>query len=249
MPLDPVPWLPMPSLMPASTRLTWAVVGWAVAFVATLAAVLVAAVAVRASDSGQSAEAGFTEHLSMGGLVLLQLPLWLGLIGTPLLARRYGLDWRRQLGWRMQPRDIGLGVVVGLALQVLAVPLLYWPIFRIFGDLDVEEPARELAELAVSPFDVALFAVMTIVVAPVTEEVFFRGLLQGALRDRLGPVWALAIASVAFGISHFQLIQLPALVLVGAVNGLLVLRTGRLGAALWSHAAFNAVTVVVLVAL
>ncbi|MCY4425309.1 MAG: CPBP family intramembrane metalloprotease, partial [Acidimicrobiaceae bacterium] len=78
-------------------------------------------------------------------------------------------------------------------------------------------------------------------------EVFFRGLLQGALQDRLGPVWAVSIASVAFGITHFQVVQLPALVLVGVVNGLLVLRTGRLGPALWSHAAFNAVTVAVLV--
>ena len=52
---------------------------------------------------------------------------------------------------------------------------------------------------------------------------------------------------MAFGITHFQLVQLPALVLVGVVNGLLVLRTGRLGPALWSHAAFNAVTVAVLV--
>lgn len=242
----------MPSLMPASTRLIWAVVGWAVGFVATLVAVVVAVAAMAVFGSDQSADADLadlTERMSMGGLVLLQLPIWLGLIGTPLLARRYGLDWRQQLGWWMRPRDIGVGAAVGVALQLVAVPLLYWPIFQIFGDLDVEAPARELADLAVAPLDVAMFAVMTIVIAPITEEVFFRGLLQGALRDRLGPVWALAIASVAFGISHFQWIQFPALLLVGAVNGLIVLRTGRLGAALWSHAAFNALTVIALLAL
>ncbi len=239
----------MPSLMPASTRLIWAVAGWAVGFAATLVAVVVAVAAMAAFGSDQSADADLTERLSMGGLALLQVPIWLGLIGTPLLARRYGLDWRQQLGWWMRPRDIGVGAAVGVGLQLVAVPLLYWPIFRIFGDLDVEAPARELADLAVAPLDVAMFAVMTIVLAPITEEVFFRGLLQGALRDRLGPIWALAIASVAFGISHFQWIQFPALLLVGVVNGLIVLRTGRLGAALWSHAAFNAVTVIALLAL
>ena len=182
----------------------------------------------------------------MVGLVALQVPLWLGLLGTPLLARRYGLDWRSHLGWRMRAVDLPVGAIVGLALQLVVVPLLYWPIFQIFGDLDVEGPARELTALAETPLEVVLLVVMTVMMAPLTEEVFFRGLLQGALRDRLGPVWAVAIASVAFGITHFQLVQFPALVVVGVVNGLLVLRTGRLAPALWSHAAFNSVTVAVL---
>ena len=236
----------MRSLMPASTRLTWAAVGWAAGFVASFGATIVAVVALSATGDGAASGGDLLESLSIVGLVLLQVPLWLGLLGTPLLARRHGLDWGRQLGWRMRAIDVPVGVGIGLATQFVAVPLLYWPIFRLFGDLDVEEPARELTALAETPTEVILLVVMTVVLAPVTEEVFFRGLLQGALRDRIGPVWAVAIASVAFGITHFQLEQFPALVLVGVVNGLLVLRTGRLGPALWSHAGFNAVTVAVL---
>ena len=146
----------------------------------------------------------------------------------------------------MRVIDVPVGIGIGLALQIVVVPLLYWPILRIFGDLDVEGPARDLTELADTPVEVSLLVVMTVLLAPLTEEVFFRGLLQGALRDRIGAFWAVAIASVVFGITHFQLVQFPALVLVGVVNGLLVLRTGRLGAALWAHASFNAVTVAVL---
>ncbi len=231
--------------MPATTRLTWAAAGWAAGFVASLAASLVAVAALLGPDFLET-EDDLMSRIGIGGLVMLQVPLWLGLLGTPLLARRYGLRWRIQLGWAMRLLDVPVGLAVGLVTQLAAVPLLYWPIFRIFGDLDVEGPARELSELAVGPSDAALLVVMTVVMAPISEEVFFRGLLQGALRDRLGPVWAVAIASVAFGITHFQLVQFPALVLVGAVNGLLVLRTGRLGPALWSHAGFNAITVAVL---
>ncbi len=235
--------------MPASTRLTWAAAGWAAGFVASFGATIVAVVALSAAGDGGASGGDLRESLSIVGLVLLQVPLWLGLLGTPLLARRHGLDWGRQLGWRMRAIDVPVGVGIGLATQFVAVPLLYWPIFRLYGDLDVEEveePARELTALAETPTEVILLVVMTVVLAPVTEEVFFRGLLQGALRDRIGPVWAVAIASVAFGITHFQLEQFPALVLVGVVNGLLVLRTGRLGPALWAHASFNAVTVAVL---
>ena len=231
--------------MPATTRLTWAAAGWAAGFVASLAASFVAVAALLGPEFLETEES-LMSRLGIGGLVMLQVPLWLGLLGTPLLARRYGLGWRSQLGWTMRLRDVPVGLAVGLVMQLAAVPLLYWPIFRIFGDLDVEEPARELSALAVGPSDVVLLVVMTVILAPLTEEVFFRGLLQGALRDRLGPVWAVTIASVAFGITHFQLVQFPALVLVGAVDGLLVLRTGRLGPALWSHAGFNAITVAVL---
>ena len=233
--------------MPATTRLTWAAAGWAAGFVATFAATVVTVMVLpSAGDTGASGEE-LLQDLSMVGLVALQVPLWLGLLGTPLLARRYGLDWRNQVGWRIRAIDVPVGAGIGIVLQLVVVPLLYWPIFWVFGDLDVEEPARELTALAGTSLEVVLLVVMTVLLAPLTEEVFFRGLLQGALRDRLGPVWAVAIASVAFGITHFQVVQFPALVLVGAVNGLLVLRTGRLGAALWSHAAFNAVTVAVLV--
>lgn len=236
-------------MMPATTRLIWAAAGWAVAFVASAAAVIVVFVVLLlgADDAGAGGEE-FLEDASMVALVALQVPTWLGLLGAPLLARRYGLDWGRQMGWRMRAIDIPVGAGIGLVMQFVAVPLLYWPIFRVFGDLDVEEPARELTGLAETPVDVVLLVVMTVVMAPVVEEVFFRGLLQGALRDWIGRVLAVAVASVVFGITHFQLVQFPALVLVGLVNGLLVLRTGRLGPALWSHASFNVVTVAVLLA-
>ena len=222
--------------MAASTRLLWALFGWIGAFVATILVLIPVFAAGWDPD----------DDLSIPRLVLLQSPLWLGLIGTPLLARRYGLDWRSQIRCRMRGRDIGIGAVTGIALQV-AVVLLYQPIFWVFGDLDLEGPARELTDLAVSGTDVALLVLMTVVVAPVTEEIFFRGLLQGAIEDRLGRLWAVVLASTTFALTHFQVEQFPALVLVGVVTGMLVMRSGRLGPALWSHAAFNAVTVVVLV--
>lgn len=232
--------------MPATTRLTWAAAGWAAGFVASFAAAVVALVGVPAAAGDGPGSEDLLQDLSMVGLVALQVPLWLGLLGTPMLARRYGLDWRSQLAWRMRAVDVGVGAGIGLALQLVVVPLLYWPILRIFGDLDVEGPARELTALAETSLEVVLLVVMTVMLAPLTEEVFFRGLLQGALRDRFGPVRAVTIASLVFGITHFQVVQFPALVLVGVVNGFLVLRTGRLGPALWCHAAFNAVTVAVL---
>ena len=131
-------------------------------------------------------------------------------------------------------------------LQLVLVPLLYVPIFWVFGDLDVEEAARSLVGRADGPVDVVALVVITVIGAPIVEELFFRGLVQGALRDRYGAAVALTATSVIFAATHLQLVQFPALVLVGVVHGALVLRTGRLGPAIWSHIAFNSVTVIAL---
>ena len=242
---NPIPLGRMPSMMPATTRLKWAAVGWAVGFVGSVVGVFAAVEFLDVSVVEASGEGPLSE-LTVGVLVLLQVPLWIGLLGTPLLARLRGLRWREQLDWRMRPRDIPLGLAIGALMQLVLLPLLYWPIIELFGDLDVEGPARDLTEMAGTPFDVVALVVMTVILAPLTEEVFFRGLVQGALRDWLGPIRALVIASALFAATHFQLVQFPALVVVGLVHGLMVLGTKRLGPALWSHVGFNAITVFVL---
>ena len=234
----------MPSMMPATTRLKWAAVGWVAGFVGSLVGLVVAVSLLGLDPGGEEASSGLT----LGVLVLLQVPVWIGLFGTPLLARSRGLRWKEQMGWRMRPVDVPTGIAVGLLLQFVLLPLLYIPILEVFEDLDVEGPARELTEMVQAPMEVAALVFMTVVAAPLTEEVFFRGLLQGALRDRFGPARAVAVSSLAFAVVHFQVAQFPALIVIGVVHALLVLATGRLGAALWSHTAFNAATVIVLLA-
>ena len=83
--------------------------------------------------------------------------------------------------------------------------------------------------------------------APIIEEIFYRGLCQGALLKRgMHPAVAILITAVVFGLSHGELLQLPALVLFGAVAGWLAHRTGRLGPGIAAHVAFNMVTVIAL---
>ena len=77
------------------------------------------------------------------------------------------------------------------------------------------------------------------------SALFYRGLFQGALRKRgAPPALAIAISATVFGLSHGELLQLPALILFGAVAGLLAHRAGRLGPAIAAHVAFNMVTVI-----
>jgi len=185
--------------------------------------------------------------------LLLNIPLWACLVGGPLLARREGLDWHRDLGWTMKKIDIPVGLVIGVLTQLLLVPLLYVPIFWLVGNRDVGEAARALTASADTPFDILALVILTGVGAPIIEEILFRGLLHRGIADmmsgwgRSGAVIAVLASSAVFAASHIQLLQFPALMLFGVVAATAVQRTGRLGTSIWIHVGFNLTTVLILV--
>jgi uncharacterized protein len=83
-----------------------------------------------------------------------------------------------------------------------------------------------------------------VVCAPVVEELFYRGLLLRSLDKRgIQPWLSVVLSALLFAGMHFEALQFAGLFLFGIVLALLVHRTGRLGPAIWAHAAFNAVTV------
>jgi len=172
--------------------------------------------------------------------------LWVGLLGAPVWAsRRKGTgSLAEDFGLRTRWTDAVAGLPLGLACQLLLVPL-YLPLQRFIDEDEIGRPAEELADKAQGPAYV-LLAVLLIVGAPFVEELFFRGLLLRALSRRFGDGWAVGGSAVAFGLAHFQVVQFPALVFLGAVLGFVAVRTGRLGPGIWAHAGFNAIVVAAL---
>ncbi len=177
-------------------------------------------------------------------------PLWIGFVGVPIfVAARKGAGWVADYRARIKAIDVPIGVVAGVLTQIIAVPLVSLPVLWLAGtDFDeLGEPARQLGERATSPGTVVLLFLMVAIGAPIAEELFFRGLLLRAFEKRFGTGWAVALSSVVFGATHFQLLQFPALTVAGLVFALLAVKSGRLGPAVVAHMAFNTVTVVNLV--
>lgn len=178
-------------------------------------------------------------------LTLLQVPLWVVMLGAVLFAARKGTGVVADFGLRMERRDVPLGLAVGFLAQVVVIPLVYWPLLRLLGNPDVSAEARDLTDRA-QGFGVVLLVLLTIVGAPVVEELFFRGLLLRSLDRRMRAPLAIGVSSVLFALVHFQPLQFLALVMFGAIVGVLAHRAGRLGPAIWAHVAFNATTVIAL---
>lgn len=173
--------------------------------------------------------------------------LWAGLLWSArrASARRGTGSVARDFGVRITPGDIGLGLLGGFGVQSI-VALMYMPFSELNSELSA--PARSLADQAPSGSALILLTVMVVMGAPFVEELFFRGVLLGALRH-FGTAVAVLVSAVAFALVHFgQLLAMPAFVVLGVVLGIFAVARRRLGAAIMTHATFNAITMAVLLA-
>jgi len=203
----------------------------------------VAAIAASALTGGVAASLTGDAD-GMGTMVAGQIGFWAVLVATVLYeAPGRGRPIVDRVGLRFRLLDAPVGLIVGVATQLVVVPALYLPFRSLVDDEDLSGPARDLLGDA-SGLGLVVIGVSVVVAAPVVEELFFRGLLLEAMQRRWGTIAALVASSVVFGATHFQPVLLPALATAGAVFAVSAVRTGRLGTAIAVHAAFNATTFV-----
>lgn len=93
----------------------------------------------------------------------------------------------------------------------------------------------------------AAVILMAVVVAPVAEEVLFRGYFYGVIRRYGGRIPALLTSSLLFAAIHVHLPSMPGLFLLALSLCLLYERTGSLWGPITMHAAFNALTIATLI--
>jgi membrane protease YdiL (CAAX protease family) len=191
------------------------------------------------------------DDVPLWAVALLQVPLWAGLVGIPVLASR--AKGRRSLaedfGLRQRWSDIPLGVGVGLVAQI-GLSIVVSVVYDLLGvDTDkVGESAERLTDAATDVIGVVLLIVIVAVAAPIVEELFYRGLWLRAVERRWGTTAAVLLSSFVFAAVHFQPYDFPALFGFALVLAVLTVRTGRLGPAIWAHVVFNVTAVIGLLA-
>lgn len=187
--------------------------------------------------------------LPLWALLLQSPPLWIGFIAAPLWGSfRYGAGPVRDFALKVRRSDVLPAAAAGVFAQLVLVPAVSWPFIKMAGASsdELSESARLLADKAETPWGVAMLVVVVVIGAPLAEELFFRGLLLGAIAKRWSMTAAVVGSAAVFGATHFNPLLFPALATAGLVFALLVVRTGRLGPAVIAHMTFNATTVVAL---
>jgi membrane protease YdiL (CAAX protease family) len=159
------------------------------------------------------------------------------------------------LGFSIAGTDV-LFVGAGVLLQVLLSYLLKPLADRLIPE---GEQAQELAELFAelqSPSVRWAVFFVAVLLAPVTEELMFRGVLLKAIKSK--KTWVvMTITAVVFAAFHIPdlvgtgfaaraAVVLPNLLVVGLVLAWVTLRTKRLGPAIFLHSGYNLLAAVLL---
>jgi membrane protease YdiL (CAAX protease family) len=162
------------------------------------------------------------------------------LVGTALaLAARIAPPQPGDFGLR--PAPAGRAVVLTLAglASFYALSAAYAALVRPDGE---QETLEQLGADRGAGYLVAS-AVLVIALAPVVEEVFFRGFMYRALRNRWSPLLSATAIGVIFGSIHYSgpetLELLPVLAFLGATFCWLYEATGSLYPAIAVHAVNN----------
>ena len=162
-----------------------------------------------------------------------------------LLVVAFGLAWilREPVLGTIEVRAVD--AVLGVAASLPLLALFGWTLHSSWAPLVA---IREFLETHARPFlgswSLLQLAVISMV-AGISEEVLFRGVLQAGLSHRLGPVVALVLASAAFGLCHCVNRAYAVLAgLLGAYLGGLLFYSGGLLAPIVTHTVYDFVALV-----
>jgi membrane protease YdiL (CAAX protease family) len=168
-----------------------------------------------------------------------------------------GVQLATALGFLMVPMAIaaqrganGIGEVLSRlgvrrfkpsALKWMAAAVGVYLLFAMLYSLLIVEPKQE--DIAESFGTVPVQVLLIVIAAPISEEVCFRGMLFGGLRERLPRLAAALISGLVFGGLHALtgVTAVPPLIVFGFVLSLLYERTGSIVPGILLHMLNNSV--------
>jgi len=167
-----------------------------------------------------------------------QLAFYALLLGVLAVMFRleYGRPLWRSLGWvpmRVPPAwPLVAGVLTAIAVSLIGV------IIR------VPQTENPMTKLLGSPGAVIPIAVFGVTVAPMVEELLFRGFLQPLFARSMGPALGILAANIPFGVLHFAEYgnswrHVVVITIAGMAFGCMRQWTGSTRASTLMHAAYN----------
>jgi len=223
---------PKKGFLPESTWTLWDVLA---AFVAGLfGSILVGSLIVGA---GGDPLAPLSFSLIFGGQALASFVVAWAISrrkGTGSLSVDAGFVVRARDWWGV---PAGMGLQIAIAL--VTAPLIIW----LFPDGPPEQGVAEIAGQSDTVVDqLAVFAAVA-VVAPLIEEIIFRGMLLAALARRLSKWSSILLSAAIFASVHLldpnAIAVVPGLFLIGVALAWAAMRTGNLSLPIALHSGIN----------
>jgi membrane protease YdiL (CAAX protease family) len=175
---------------------------------------------------------------------VMELVVLAAMITTTVLTRVNGL---RRIGF--SPDRIPKGIPIGIVAIALAFPIII--VVNLITEATLQHfgktiPVHQLLEVLKENPSAWLRIVDVVaagLVAPVAEEMFFRGLLQTTFRYLFNSSWpAILVAALFFAIVHSPYTW-PVIFVLGVCLGYTYERTANLWASITMHASFNLMSI------
>jgi CAAX protease family protein len=175
--------------------------------------------------------------LSTGANVVVQLATALGFLLVPIaIAARWGASSVGQALRRLGVRSFRPGALKWMLAAIGAYLVLAAVYTAVFGTPEQEDIAESFGTVPVQ-------ILLIVIAAPVSEEVCFRGMLFGGLRERMPRIAAALLSGLIFGALHALagLSAVPPLIAFGVILALLYEKTGSIVPGILLHMLNNSV--------
>ncbi len=189
-------------------------------------------------------------YLLFGGLLQVKYELagmvlgqFLILAGIPLAFFIYSKkDLKKVYSFnKCNPLSPAVGVLIGVGGFLFAA-LVGNVISNMFG-LTVSDALAKTFEKYFSQ-NVVLATVCIALTPAIAEEMFFRGVLFGALKDKLKPVFSVMIVSVLFGVFHMDVLKFFTTGSLGVILCLVLYYSGSIFPSMFAHFTINFISVI-----
>ena len=156
-------------------------------------------------------------------------------------SKLFNIRWKRfYLIFAIAP----VGVLVAYAFSIGLVALGYetW-LTNNFGNDAGQQEAIAIYQATDAFWVRGMMAVMVVLIAPLTEEIIFRGYIYPATKKFTNPVFATLMTSIIFGVAHLNISALLPLVFLAIIFTIAYELTGSIWAPISIHTLFNASTI------
>lgn len=172
-----------------------------------------------------------------------------GMVGILVLAMAFRVRISEWLGlrWKHWPWVFLIGPLTVVAMWTVFAVIQVSGYMRWMESIGVEtvQDTVKLLQESKDPVVIALMAAAAVIVAPVCEEIVFRGYLYGAAKKFAGAAGAALFSGIIFGMAHGSVAAMLPLCVFGVVLAVIYEKTGSIWAPMFVHFCFNAATVAV----
>jgi len=94
-------------------------------------------------------------------------------------------------------------------------------------------------------FGIIIASIVALVIAPLTEELFFRGFMLQTISRKISPVWGVILTTMIFAGIHFEFQSIMPLLILSLVLNILFIKTKSIWPGIIFHILNNTIAFII----